>query len=213
MKQYPKNVRDVENLAKDIGWDDFTVQEDVVENGRNTTPHLIFGMDMNTKTVVSFCTLDLGGAVVFNKSPSPTPVVKVGNLLSRGTGNATAKGLLEYVEHVVKTDETLSRESNNIIADIEVTNTASRRAFETQGFKEIDVATVEQVTKKNKRVPWAAPTDEQCILVHKYISDDDDDDDSESDSDDSDNDDGDFKPGDKRDAGAGNGRAAKRTRR
>ena len=77
----------------------------------------------------------------------------------------------------------------------------------------IDVATVEQVIKKNKRVPWAAPTDAPCILVHKYISDDDDGDDSESGSDDTGNDDGDYKPGDKRDAGAVNGRAAKRTRR
>ena len=33
-----------------------------MQNGRKTTPHLLFGMDMSTKTVASFCTLDLGGA-------------------------------------------------------------------------------------------------------------------------------------------------------
>ena len=51
------HVAAIEKLAKDKGWDDFTVAEDIIEYGENTTPYLLFGFCSQRKKVVSVCTL------------------------------------------------------------------------------------------------------------------------------------------------------------
>jgi hypothetical protein len=100
--KHPKDVADIECLAKGKGWDDFTIQEDVVEHGKMTQPHLLFGYCMYSKKVVSACTLETGGTLKLKQETWPRGFLKIGNLLSTGVGNATAKGMLEYVEHVIR---------------------------------------------------------------------------------------------------------------
>lgn len=58
MSEYPKNVADIEALAQRKGWTDFTVKDDVVDHGKETEPHLLFGLNKNNGKVESFCTLD-----------------------------------------------------------------------------------------------------------------------------------------------------------
>ena len=65
----------------------------------------MLGINLNESPprVESFCTLDIGGSLEFDvMSGTAIGFVKIGNLLSLGVGQATAKGLLEYVEDVSK---------------------------------------------------------------------------------------------------------------
>jgi hypothetical protein len=161
MEAYPKDVADIQKLAKDKGWEDFTVAEDVIEHGQHTEPHLLFGHSQEKK-VVSVCTLDTGGTLQLENELFPRGFVKVGNLLSVGVGNATAKGLLEYVEYVIKKSD--GELDSLVVADIEEDNTSSRRAFEAQGFHV--VTTPVKLKYEEAFEPYNA---EGCVFVAKFI--------------------------------------------
>jgi hypothetical protein len=155
-------VADIEKLAKDKGWDDFTIEEDVVEHGEHTQPHLLFGYCARSNKVVSACTLETEGLLQLEGGQFPRGFLKVGNLLSVGVGNATAKGLLEYVEHVInKSDGELD---SFVVADIEEDNTSSRRAFEGQGFQEVTTP-----VKFKYETEWEPYKIEGCVFVAKYV--------------------------------------------
>ena len=92
---------------------------------------------------------------------------KIGNLLSLGMGDATAKGMIAYVEEVV---EKAGNDMDKLImADIECDNTSSRKAFEAQKFEETD-ATKITVKCDDKTMPWKPATDNKCVLVLKDLS-------------------------------------------
>ena len=93
--------------------------------------------------------------------------VKIGNLLSLGVGQATAKGLLEYVEDVVIKGE--NDMDKLIMADVEETNQGSKRAFETQGFTLVDPSTV-KVNIDGELQDWTAATPDNCLLFKKSVN-------------------------------------------
>jgi len=166
MKKYPANVVDVEALAAAAGWDGFTIGEDVLQHGKDTQPHVLLGFCPQKKAVLSFCTLDTGGSLCFEDAQRYEGYVKIGNLLSSGTGNGTAKGMIEYVEHVVQQGE--KDIDKLIIADVERANEPSRRAFEKQGFQELEHDGI-KVKCGGRRRLYAAATPDDCILVRKRV--------------------------------------------
>eukprot|EP01046_Picozoa_sp_COSAG06_P046697 COSAG06_NODE_6656_length_2839_cov_3.733577_1_plen_373_part_00 len=166
MSKYPENVKDIEALAQQKGWDDFTVAEDVVERGEETQPYLLFGLNQNNRKVESFCTLDTEGALKYTGMPFDVGFTKIGNLLSLGTGDATAKGMIQYVEEVIQ--KAGNDMDKLIIADIEEDNTSSRRAFEVQGFQQQDSAKI-QVKYGDTWGAYSAATPDECVLVSKQV--------------------------------------------
>jgi hypothetical protein len=166
MSKYPKNVEDIEALARLKDWTDFTVADDVVERGKHTQPYLLFGLNKNNKTVESFCTLDTEGVLRYTEMPFELGFTKIGNLLSLGTGDATAKGMIQYVEEVIQ--KAGNDMDKLILADIEEDNTSSRRAFEVQGFQQQDSAKI-QVKYGDGWEDYSTATPDKCVLVTKQV--------------------------------------------
>ena len=98
--------------------------------------------------------------------PFEVGFTKIGNLLSLGTGDATAKGMIQYVEEVIQ--KAGNDMDKLIIADIEEDNTSSRRAFEVQGFETQDSAKI-QVKYGDGWEDYSTATPDKCVLVSKQV--------------------------------------------
>jgi hypothetical protein len=116
--------------------------------------------------VESFCTLDTEGVLKYAGMPFEVGFTKIGNLLSLGTGDATAKGMIQYVEEVIQ--KAGNDMDKLIIADIEEDNTSSRRAFEVQKFQEQDPSKI-QVKYGDTWEDYSTATPDKCVLVSKQV--------------------------------------------
>eukprot|EP01050_Picozoa_sp_SAG11_P000614 SAG11_NODE_21_length_25065_cov_3.589081_15_plen_426_part_00 len=168
VEKRPTDVEQIEELAQNMGWNDFTVQEDVIEHGVETKPYAAFAVDKNKNAVVMFCTLDTGGSLSMGKNKDAIPFFKIGNLLSEGNGQASARSLIDYVQFVVHSDEDLSADDYCIIADIEKTNLSSQRAFSAQGFKQVKLRRI-QIMCDGTLQTYSPPTDDPCVLAMKMM--------------------------------------------
>ena len=168
MARRPRDAEHIEELAANMGWTDFTVREDVIEHGESTKPYAVFAVDKNKSAVVMFCTLDTGGSLSMGKNKDAIPYFKIGNLLSEGNAQASARHLIDYAQFVVRSDEDLSADDYCIIADIEETNHSSRRAFEVQGFKEVKPRRIKIMCDGTLQT-YSPPTDDPCVLAMKMM--------------------------------------------
>ena len=169
LDKFPRHRQEIEELArsKGKGWDDFSVDDDVI---KQTTEYILFGLNMNLTPpkIQTFCTLEDDGSSLRYKG-STERFVKIGNLISLGTGDATAKGLIGYVEATAEDQHWMPQ---LIVADIEVSNIASKCAFKSQGFVEWDAKMVETRKRRGRKwVPYEVPNavEEECVLVIKKV--------------------------------------------
>ncbi len=191
--QYPHHRSCIERLARNKGWADFTIEQDVIANGIHTRPHVLLGLDLNHSppTVETFATLECGGKVHYMgkrisqwgggelvhgpqdavQRPQSAGCVKMGNLLSSGgMCGPGARKMIQYAHYVVKKDglDTL------VLVDIEKKNKVSRHCYKAEGYVEWDPRRVRRfnidLPGEDKWEPYDAPTDEPCVLVAKRLS-------------------------------------------